>query len=214
MTSGSPLGDLGGHVLVGAFLDARDQLLVGDAFFLGPFVHREIDAEHAGEFFLQARRVPLLRIGVLRHVLADEIVDHRVAHVGDGAGDMLVLHQLDALVEDDLALVVHDVVELEDVLAQVEVARLDLLLRLLQRLVDPGMNDRLVLLQPELGQHAVELVGAEDAHQVVFERQEELGAARVALAAGAAAQLVVDAPALVALGAEHEQPARAEARSP
>ena len=32
----------------------------------------------------------------------------------------------------------------------------------------------------------------------------------VALAAGAAAQLVVDAPALVALGAEHEQPAGLE----
>ena len=60
---------------------------------------------------------------------------------------------------------------------------------------------------PSLLQHAVELVGAEDAHQVVFERQEELGMAGVALAAGTAAQLVVDAAALVALGAEHEQAA-------
>ena len=82
----------------------------------------------------------------LRH----QVVDHGVAHVGDGLGDVLVLHQVDALVEDDLALVVHHVVELEDVLADVEVARLDLLLRLLQRLVDPGMDDRLVLLQAEL----------------------------------------------------------------
>ena len=122
----------------------------------------------------------------------------------------VVLHPFDALVEDDLALVVHHVVELQDVLADVEVARLDLLLRLLQRLVDPGMDDRLVLLQAELGQHAVELVGAEDAHQVVFERQEELRAAGIALAAGAAAQLVVDAAALVALGAEHEQAAGGE----
>ena len=49
--------------------------------------------------------------------------------------------------------------------------------------------------------------GAEDAHQVVFERQEELRGAGVALAAGAAAQLVVDAPALVPLGADDEQAA-------
>ncbi len=63
---------------------------------------------------------------------------------------------------------------------------------------------------PSFVQHAVELVGAEDAHQVVFQRQEELGAARVALAAGAAAQLVVDAAAFVALGAEHEQAAGLE----
>ena len=137
-------------------------------------------------------------------------VHHLLAHVGDGVGDVLVLHQLDALVEDDLALVVHHVVELEHVLADVEVARLDLLLRLLQRLVDPGMDDRLVLLEAELLQHAVELVGPEDAHQVVLQRQEELGMAGVALAAGAAAQLVVDAPQFVALGAEHVEAAGAE----
>ncbi len=118
-------------------------------------------------------------------------------------GADFVAHPLDALLEDDLALVVHHVVELEDVLADVEVARLDLLLRLLQGLVDPGMNDRLVLLEAELLQHAIELVGAEDAHQIVFERQEEFRMARIALAAGAAAQLVVDAAAFVPLGAEH-----------
>src|SRR5262249_38050381 len=119
-------------------------------------------------------------------------------------------HQLDLLLEDYLALVVHYVVVLENVLADVEVARLDLLLRLLERLVDPGMNDGLVLLEPELLQHAVELAGAEDAHQVVFERQEELGAARIALTTGAAAKLVVDTAALVPLGAEHEQAAGGE----
>ena len=63
---------------------------------------------------------------------------------------------------------------------------------------------------PSFWQHAVELVGAEDAHQVVFERQEELRVPGVALASGTAAQLVVDAPALVPLGAEHEQAAGAE----
>ena len=65
-------------------------------------------------------------------------------------------------------------------------------------------------LQPEPLQHAVELVGPEDAHQVVFEREEELGVAGVALAAGAAAQLVVDAPDLVPLGAEHVKAAGGE----
>ena len=61
--------------------------------------------------------------------------------------------------------------------------------------------------RPRLLQHPAHPVGAEDAHQIVFEREEEPAGARVALAAGAAAQLVVDAPALVALGADHEQPA-------
>ena len=49
----------------------------------------------------------------------------------------------------DLALIVHHIVELEQVLADVEVARLDLLLRFLERLVDPGVNDRLVFFQTQ-----------------------------------------------------------------
>ena len=125
--------------------------------------------------------------------LGDEVVDDAVAHVVDGGAHALLGHELAALLEHDLALVVHDVVVFQDVLAHVEVARFDLLLRLLDGLVDPGMDDRLVLLQAELLQHAVHALGPEDAHQVVLQRQEELGAPGIALAAGAAAQLVVDA---------------------
>ena len=87
-------------------------------------------------------------------------------------------HDLDALLEDDLALVVHHVVVFQDLLAHIEVARLDLLLRHFQRLVHPAVRDRLALLQAELAEHAVHLVRAEDAHQVVFERQVELRPAR------------------------------------
>src|SRR5205085_9862505 len=87
----------------------------------------------------------------------------------------------------------------------IEVARLDLLLCLLERLVDPRVNDRLVLLQAKLLQHSIKLVGAEDAHEVIFERQEKLGMTRVALPARTAAQLVVDAAARVPLGAVHKE---------
>ena len=47
---------------------------------------------------------------------------------------------------------------------------------------------------------------AEQAQKVVLEREVEAGLARVALPTGAAAQLVVDAPRLVALGADDAQP--------
>ncbi len=140
-------------------------------------------------------------------MLGDEIVDDARAHFGDGRLERFLRHHLAPVLEDDLALVVHHVVELENVLADVEVARFDLLLRLLQRLVDPGMDDRLVLLEPEALEHRVHALGAEDAHQVVLQRQEELGAAGIALAPRAAAQLIVDAPALVTLGADDIEPA-------
>ena len=45
-----------------------------------------------------------------------------VAHVAHRVGDVLGLHQLAALLVDDLALVVHHVVELEQLLADLEVA--------------------------------------------------------------------------------------------
>ncbi len=121
-----------------------------------------------------------------------------------------VAHQLDALLVDLLALAVHDVVEAQQVLADLEVARLDLALRRLQRLVEPAMGQRLVVGHALLLDPVEHLVVAEDAHQVVFQRQEELRGAGVALAARAAAQLVVDAPALVALGADDVEAAGLE----
>ena len=133
-----------------------------------------------------------------------------MAHVVDGLGNVLAAHDADALLEDDLALVVHHIVEFEQVLADVEVARLDLLLRLFERLVDPRMDDRLVLLEAEGLQHRVHALGAEDAHEIVIEREIEQRAAGIALAAGAAAQLVVDAAALMALGADDEEAAGAD----
>ena len=69
------------------------------------------------------------------------------------------------------------------------------------------MDDRLAFLEPEALQHRIHPLGAEDAHQIVFERDKEFRGARVALAAGAAAQLVVDAPALMTLAADDEKPA-------
>ena len=62
-------------------------------------------------------------------------------------------------------------------------------------------------LQAKPRQHAVEPVGAENPHQIVFQRQEEFRAAGIALAAGTAAQLVVDAPRFMALGTDDVEPA-------
>jgi hypothetical protein len=50
--------------------------------------------------------------------------------------------------------------------------------------------------------HGVQALAGEDPQQVVFAGQEELRAARVALTAGTAAKLVVDAAAFVPFGAE------------
>ena len=165
---------------------------------------RSIASREAGE-------VPLLLDALARHELVDDAVDHLGADAGDGVGDVLRRHQLGALLVDDLALVVGDVVVLEQVLAQVEVVGLDLALRALDLAREHPALDHLAFLHAGGRQPALGAVGvAEDPHQVVFERQVEAARARVALAAGTAAQLVVDAPRLVALGADDVQAARGD----
>ena len=70
-----------------------------------------------------------------------------------------------------------------------------------------AMLDRLALGHLQHHHDAVDALAGEDAQQRILERQVEARAARIALAAGAAAQLVVDAPRLVALGADDVQAA-------
>ena len=84
---------------------------------------------------------------------------------------------------------------------------LDALLGALDALREHLVLDRLVLARAELVEDRVDAVAGEQAHELVLGREEEARLAGVALAAGAAAQLVVDAARLVALGAEHVEAA-------
>ena len=98
------------------------------------------------------------------------------------------------LLVDDGALLVHHLVVLEHVLADLEVLLLDLGLRALDRLGDEAVLDRHVVGHPQPGHQHLDGAAADPAHQVVAEREVEPGFARVALPAGAATQLVVDPP--------------------
>ena len=64
------------------------------------------------------------------------------------------------------------------------------------------MVDRLALLHADPAHEALDVLAAEQPHQVVFEGNVEARLARVALTSRPAAQLVVDAPGLVALRAQ------------
>ncbi|NDE98669.1 MAG: DUF1549 domain-containing protein, partial [Verrucomicrobia bacterium] len=181
---------------------------VGLKTILGqPFIDWHLHTQHIHRPLAKAIEIPLLGIGSGRAGIADQRVDGIMAHVDHDIIDLVGIHDIGALLVDHLALVVHHVVVAQQLLTDLEVPGLDLLLRLLERLVDPGVDDRLAFLEAELLQHAVDAVGAEDPHQVVFEREEELGGTGIALAAGAAAELVVDAPALVTFRADHVEAA-------
>ena len=69
--------------LLGRLVEAGGHFLLGDALFLRPGVDRQVEVELAEDFLLQAGDVPRFRIGVVRDVLGDQVVDDARAHVLD-----------------------------------------------------------------------------------------------------------------------------------
>src|SRR5262249_56252373 len=120
-------------------------------------------------------------------------VDLLVEHLDDARLAVGAAEDALPLAVDLLALVVHHLVVLEQVLAAVEVALLDALLGLADLPRHHRALDGLALLHAQAGQQLADPLRGEDAHQVVFEAQKEAARSRVALPAGPAPQLVVAA---------------------
>ena len=93
-------------------------------------------------------------------------------------------------------------------LARLEVLRLDRLLRSGNALGDHLGLDGHVLFHAQPQHQLLHFLAAEDAQQIVLQREVEAGAAGVALAAGASAQLVVDAAGFMPLGGYDVQAAQ------
>src|SRR3989454_1525908 len=140
-------------------------------------------------------------------MLVDGVLDRLADPFADLLFEIGALEDFAALAIDNLALLVHDVVVLDQVTAGVEVVPFHLGLGALDLSRDQPRLDRLVIGDPQHVHHALDAFAAEDAHQVVIERQEETRGAGVTLAAGAAAELIVDAAALMPLGADDVEPA-------
>ena len=128
---------------------------------------------------------------------------HVEAHHGlDVLLKVFAVEHLLALLVDDLALDVHDVVVLKNAFPGLIVAALDGLLRVFDCAGENFRVDGCVLAEAEGVHHAEHALRAEQAHDVVLHREVELRLAGVALTAGPAAELVVDAAGFVPLGAD------------
>ncbi len=147
-------------------------------------------------------------MGLNRAELVDQVAENsRDVIFEDELFLVDALEQAAAQAIDGLALLVHDIVVFEQVLAGLEVLRFDRLLRGLDALGDHARLDGNALLHAEALEQVGDPLLGEDAHQVVFQREIKARGAGIALAAGASAELVVDAAGLVALGAEDVQAA-------
>ena len=69
------------------------------------------------------------------------------------------------------------------------------------------MDNGFAFLEAQLLQHGIHALGTENAHEVIFKGEIEPGPAGITLTAGTAAELIVDAAAFMALGADDEEAA-------
>ena len=192
-----PVEDRPGHRLVLAAVGRLDNL---------GFRHAERESQVYP--VRQAAHVPLAHLRVasaeLLHFLQHDLlhdVHQPVAHV-------IAVNDLVAEAVNDFALLVHDVVVFERAFADLEVVLLDALLRLLDGTVQQRMGQLLALFQADPLHHFHDPVRTEQPHQIVFQRNEEMGRTGVALPRAASAQLAVNAAGFVAFGADDVQAAR------
>ena len=177
-------------------------------------------AELAVDVGLEVGQVPGAGVRLGRAAQVQERDQDPAHDVEDLLALIGLLEQLAAPAVDGLALLVHHVVVLEQVLSSGEVLRFDGLLRGRDALGDQLRLDRHVLFHAQPQHEVLDAIAAEDAEQVVLQREVEARTAGIALASGTAAQLVVDAARLVPFGAHDVQaagarsPRRARRRSP
>ncbi len=179
--------------LEGVVDELLDELLaVRDVDLLAELVDgdvRAVEGLHGGDEVLEIPLLRELRIGRMANSCVDDLADP-LAHL---VGEILALEHAPALLVDDHALRVHDVVVLEDVLARDEVLLLDLLLRVLDLVREDLRLHGLVVRDLEAVHDVVDPVAGEEADEVVLAGEVEAGLAGIALPPGAASKLVVDA---------------------
>ena len=178
---------LGRVVLADGIDDALAQRLFGEfVVVLQPLLYGKGGVELGRKRLLQAGHIPLIFNALGRDVFAHQIVHDLAAHLFDGVRDVLRLHQLVALLIDVVALIVGYVVELQQVLAGVEVLPFHAPLSLLDGTVDHAVFDGLALFQAQRLHEVAHPLRREDAHEIVFHGKEEARRTGVALAPGPA----------------------------
>ena len=117
----------------------------------------------------------------------NDIIDGFLQHLQETLPDRLTGKDFTALCVNYLTLLVHYVIILDQVFAYVKVMRLNFLLRILNRLGDHAVRDCFAFFNFQQVHDLGHAFRSENAKQVIFQRQIELGRTRIALTAGTAA---------------------------
>ncbi len=136
----------------------------------------EVSSKDVVELREERFELPLVGVDLFGGVFIEDVGED-----GGGVvfGDELLLvysfHQLPAQTVDGFALLVHDVVVFEDVFTGLEVLGFDGFLRGFDAAGDHAGFDRYALFHAETLEKSGDPLAGEDAHEVVFEREERSG---------------------------------------
>ena len=175
---------------------------------VGDVLQIDSGAELGEDVVAQGVQVPGVGVLVVGAAQVEELLDDALHHLHDALLLVAALEQLAAHAVYRLALLVHHVVVFQEVFAGLEILHFDGFLGLGDALGDELALDRHVLFHTQAEHEVLHALAAENAQQVVLQRKEESRAAGVALAAGASAELVVDAAGLMPFGGHDMQAAQ------
>ena len=113
-------------------------------------------------------------------------------HIADIFAQVFLDENAVTLRIDTLTLTVEHVVVFEQMLADVEVGTLHTALRLLHDIANDATLKRQRIVHAQALHQAANLLPSEQAHQVIFEREEETRGTGITLTGRATTQLVVD----------------------
>ncbi len=156
------------------------------------FLQVQIQLPFVCQLLLQGRQVPLLLHRFGGNVLAHQILEAAFAQRCNLPGQILGIQNGIALLINHFTLVVGYVVILQQLLAHVKVARLNLALCALDAARHNAGFNGFTIGHLQAVHDGLDAITGEDAHQRVIQTQIEARRAWVALAAGTATQLVVD----------------------
>ena len=156
---------------------------------------RRHDEEVKEETLSKTGKVPFLRRDLGRAILLREVPGGVLDHLPNLALQALSPFQgKQPEIIDDLPLLVHDVIIIQQALPGLEVVALHSLLGLTDGLGHQAVGDDLPLLDPPLLHGPRYSLRHEEAHEVVLQGEEELGGSRISLAPRTPAELPVDSP--------------------
>ena len=134
-------------------------------------------------------------------MLGNQFVNNLLSEALDGLTDVARIHQLSALLIDDLAFIIGNVIVFQQVFTNIKVVPFDFALGIFDGAIDHLVLNGLTAAIVELVHHVANGLGYEDPHQIVVQRQIETAGSRVTLASGSASELIIDTPRLVAFSA-------------